>query len=321
MVVTVKKTKNNVWREVMLRVLLAQACSGAFCFRYKYCTPSSVELVFDWYTSKWGFGIPAGFQMVLFGMYGVQEAMLLKQGDPNKIVKDHVLPAYLDWFETQSGSLQFRRQTPLTVCNQLHRVRSPDEECMNVLKSYYFSGMRPKSSYRGSGALARSTPFLFSQELLGLPQHYMLGVEVANLTHDHVDPLVAVYAYMRLCALLIEYGGQDLESIFQSFYRAFPTLQTGNDSVADICMKYDTALAIPALQAAIAAFKLGADTHDPILGYQALVGSCARSRGDAEVIASLAGALWGCYGYSVPNSFLVRLLERSIIESMVNDMF
>jgi ADP-ribosyl-[dinitrogen reductase] hydrolase len=305
-------------REVMLRAFQSMAVADAFCYGFEFTHPT-VHTVRKALQYEHPIGMTDDTQMALFGLLGLANAANEGVSQPEFIAAHYILPQYLAWYETQAKIKPGKFINWLADKPEMQASRAPGKTCLTSLRELYKTGQRQKNNSKGDGAVMRCLPFVFAPWILGISPLKAIDLALAagRLTHDHDESSKAIKVFM--------YAG--FQFLSQAITPAQAILNTEEAwglhlgmPVAKLCGREDTFTALPAVKAALTAYKFCSDEDGmagPVQSFQKMLVDCCANVGDSDTIAAMAGALWGLRD-EPPVQFLERLKERDIISEVVS---
>ena len=266
------------------RAFYSQAVADGMGELFEFQSPSLKE-VQDFIKSDRRIHFTDDTQMALFG----QEAVNLSQSLDD--LPREIESAYLRWYDTQIDSCSFHKGVAAMKSMQVQR--GPGHRCLASLEDLKASRISDASQGKGCGPVMRLLPFAGLYFDHDAAQVESIAEASCIVTHTHPDAIQATARYMRVAKFLIDGGSR--EELGQ---RGDHIWIHGLGWLANECVE----MAIWAVQ----------NARD----YTHLLELSITHGGDSDSVAAVAGSLWGLAGLGGFETYLPRLAEREVIDSL-----
>ena len=148
-------------------------------------------------------------QMTLFTATALLWAQTQKlMGNENVSLRESMHSAYLDWLDTQRGTLSHKSISWIKTIPELNRLRAPGNTCLSSLSSGKIgSTVQPLNHSKGCGTIMRIAPCaMFADN----PDHAgIIAVDCSVITHGHVLAWIPSYVCAHMIKSILD-GNDDL---------------------------------------------------------------------------------------------------------------
>jgi ADP-ribosyl-[dinitrogen reductase] hydrolase len=270
-------------------------------------------------------------QMTLFTAEGLLRAACRARHKGICSVPGVVHYAYLRWLYTQGGKwdpVNGKLDGWLVAVPELHSARAPGNTCLGALRSGRAGSLeRPCNDSKGCGGVMRAAP----AGLVGEPDPFRLGCEIAAITHGHPSGYLAAGCLSDMVAEII--AGRSLteavehamtvlaryprhEECTRALERALRAARKGPsaDQVERLGQGW---VAEEALAIGVYCALAGGD--DFAAGTRLAVNHSGDSDSTGAIAGNLLGALLGVS--AIPPSWLELLELREEIQTLADDLF
>lgn len=161
-------------------------------------------------------------QMTLFTATALLWAQTQKlMGNENVSLRESMHSAYLDWLDTQRGTLAHKSISWIKAIPELNRLRAPGNTCLSSLSSGKIgSTVQPLNHSKGCGTIMRIAPCaMFADN----PDHAgIIAVDCSVITHGHVLAWMPSYVCAHMIKSILD-GNSD---IYDALNRALNGLRS-----------------------------------------------------------------------------------------------
>ena len=148
-------------------------------------------------------------QMTLFTATALLWAQTQKLiGNENVSLRESMHSAYLDWLDTQRGTLAHKSISWIKAIPELNRLRAPGNTCLSSLSSGKIgSTVQPLNHSNGCGTIMRIAPCaMFADN----PDHAgIIAVDCSVITHGHVLSWMPSYVCAHMIKAMMD-GNDDI---------------------------------------------------------------------------------------------------------------
>ena len=161
-------------------------------------------------------------QMTLFTATALLWAQTQKLiGNENVSLRESMHSAYLDWLDTQRGTLAHKSISWIKAIPELNRLRAPGNTCLSSLSSGKIgSTVQPLNHTNGCGTIMRIAPCaMFADN----PDHAgIIAVDCSVITHGHVLAWMPSYVCAHMIKSILDGNGD----IYDALNRALNGLRS-----------------------------------------------------------------------------------------------
>lgn len=161
-------------------------------------------------------------QMTLFTATALLWAQTQKLiGNEKVSLRDSMHSSYLDWLDTQRGTLAHKSISWIKTIPELNKLRAPGNTCLSSLSSGKIgSTVQPLNHSKGCGTIMRIAPCaMFADN----PDHAgIIAVDCSVITHGHVLAWIPSYVCSHMIKSILDGNGD----IYDALYRALNGLRS-----------------------------------------------------------------------------------------------
>lgn len=161
-------------------------------------------------------------QMTLFTATALLWAQTQKLVGNEKVsLRESMHSAYLDWLDTQRGTLAHKSISWIKTIPELNRLRAPGNTCLSSLSSGKIgSTVQPLNHSKGCGTIMRIAPCaMFADN----PDHAgIIAVDCSVITHGHVLAWMPSYVCAHMIKSILDGNGD----IYDALNRALNGLRS-----------------------------------------------------------------------------------------------